>query len=62
MILSFSINLAFVKKIMRYAPMEAKSLDRIKMTENGLEFDQKVYTTTNLIFFNLTKIHDTNKH
>ena len=30
--------------------MVARSLDRIKMTKNLLEFDQKIFTTTNLIF------------
>ena len=30
--------------------IEASSLDQIKMTENWLEFDRKIFTTTNLIF------------
>ena len=30
--------------------MEASSLDQIKMTENWLDYDQKIFTMTNLIF------------
>ena len=37
------------------------SLDRIKMTENWLEFDQKIFTNDELYFLNLTKIHDSDK-
>ena len=34
---------------------EANSLDQIKMTENWLEYDQKIFTTTNLIFWTCLK-------
>ena len=30
---------------------EANLLDRIKMTKNSLEYDQQIFTTTNLIFW-----------
>ena len=39
--------------ITRKTLFEASSLDRIKMTKNWLEFDQKIFTAMNL-FFNLT--------
>ena len=41
---------------------EAICLDPIKMTENLLEFDQKIFHIDEPNFFNLTKIHDTDKH
>ena len=34
------------KKFYRIDSLEASSLDRIKMTENWLEFDQEKLTTT----------------
>ena len=43
-IFGFDNKLNFLKK------KEASLLDRIKMTKNWLEYDRKIFTTTNLIF------------